>query len=112
MTVSYNIDRVKRDWEKSMKIHAVAREMRKLKFLANCLLRKGKKYQSPQEYSKTKKHAEFIIQGANYSLVDAKRMHYIEATPELIRRLDECIAVAEKERREVEVFLQSLKRGA
>lgn len=95
-----------------MKIHAVSMEMIKFKFLANSLLRKGKKYQSPQEYSNTKKHAEFIIQGANYSLKDAKRMHYLEATPELMQRLDECIAVAKKERREVEVFLRTINRGA
>ncbi|WP_438316558.1 hypothetical protein [Sporosarcina sp. FA9] len=104
--------RVKLDWDKSMKIHTISIEFIKLRHLADKLIRRGRRHQSFVEFKKTEKHALFILQGVKTSLETAKKLHHVKATPVIMERLDECVRVVIKERKEVEDLLRSIKRGA
>lgn len=107
----YIMNQVKLNFEKSKKIMKMTVEMKKFKRIGKMLLKAGK-HLPPSEYEEIKKRSAFLINGANSALKDARRMHFIVPTTDLFNRLDECIRVADKERRVEEVFLHKLRTGA
>lgn len=97
------------DHQKSMILYNISAEAKKTKVMARYLMKesKGKFLTSEREVFKTQ--AKRLIEGTNKILNESRKMHFKGATVELIRYLDEVLAIVKSEREGLELTIKLLK---
>lgn len=103
------MQKVKGNWNKSLKIISVTDELKAMKRMAKSIIEFSANLPH-DESNEAKEYALEIIQGVNDTLKDAKKMHKMQANPAMIQHLDKCISVAKKDRKKVEIYLHKVKR--